>query len=236
MSYIKPYGYSNYRYYRPYMGKNQLEPKDNKYIMDLRGEGRIQATPDVAVISLGVITEDKDIISASEENARRMNKVISKLKDMGIKEKDIRTQNYNINKDYDYIDGKEVFRAYRVTNNLDVTIKAFDEIGDIIDSAIDNGANTVNNIRFELSNPSIYYRKALELAIKDAIIKAKDMERVLKVKVNEIPIHIIEEGSGIAPMEERVVLAYTEKTTPIESGHIEINAKIKARFNYRELP
>ena len=113
----------------------------------------------------------------------------------------IQTQNYNIRPNYDYIDGKQVFRGYEVSNNLKVLIRNINFAGEIIDTAVKNGANTVSGINFIVSDQTKYYYEALRLAIEDAQNKASVMANELKVKLNIIPIQINEQDKGnITPL------------------------------------
>ena len=58
------------------------------------------------------------------------------LKEQGINQKDIQTLDYNIQEQYYYVDGKQLFRAYRVKNSFRVTTLDIKRIGEVIDSAV----------------------------------------------------------------------------------------------------
>lgn len=204
----------------------------SNYQMSINGKGSVMVEPDIATVSLGVITENKELKAAQEENAVKSTQVLNSLINSGVEEKDIKTETYTINPEYDYIEGKQVFRGYRVTHTFKVTIKNLKNIGEIIDSAVASGANTVSNINFTISNPSIYYRKALNLAIEGAVRKAESMESSLEITINRIPISIIEEGQGYTPIAEKAVYSAPAAVTPIKEGQIEIIANIKAVFIY----
>lgn len=204
----------------------------SNYQMNISGKGSVMVTPDIATVSLGVITENKELKVAQEENAVKSTQVVNSLINSGIEEKDIKTEAYTINPEYDYIEGKQVFRGYRVTHTFKVIIKNLKKVGEIIDSAVASGANTVSNINFTISNPSIYYKKALNLAIDDAVRKAESMESSLKITINRIPISIVEEGQSYTPIAEKVLYSAPSPVTPIKEGQIEIIANIKAVFIY----
>lgn len=74
-------------------------------IMTLLGNGRITAIPDVAVLRLGVQTESENLTYAQGENARISQDVLEALNNMGVT--DIKTFQYNIDRIFDYVDGKE---------------------------------------------------------------------------------------------------------------------------------
>lgn len=204
----------------------------NDYRMNINGKGSVMAEPDIAIVSLGVITENKELKVAQEENAIKSTQVFNSLINNGIEEKDVKTEAYTINPEYDYVEGKQIFRGYKATHTFKVTIKDIKKVGEIIDAAVSSGANMVNNITFTISNPSIYYKKALNLAIDDATRKAKSIESNLEITINRIPISIIEEGQSYTPMAEKALYSAPTVATPIKEGQIEIIANIKAVFTY----
>lgn len=206
--------------------------QETNYKMNINGKGSVMAEPDIAVVSLGVMTENKELKAAQKENAEKSTEVLNSLINNGIEEKDIKTETYTVSPEYDYIEGKQVFRGYKVTHIFKVTIKDLKKVGEIIDGAVASGANIVNNISFTISNPSMYYKKALNLAIDDAIKKAKSVEENLKITINSIPVSINEEGQGPTPMAEKVLYSAPSVATPIKEGQIEITANIKAVFVY----
>lgn len=219
-------------YYKHFYDYNKYDKNKKQNTMEVYGSGVVKVKPDIAIVTLGVITENENLQIAQKENSIITNNVIDSLKKMGIEEKDIQTKSYSIQKVYDYIEGKRVFRGYKVSNYLSVTIREIEQTGLIIDTAVENGANNVGNIEFKLQNPKSYYRKALDIAIKDVIIKAQGIGKTLRVKVNTIPREIIEERYNYRPIFRAPYEKDGETVTPIKLGQIEISASIKAIFSY----
>lgn len=153
---------------------------------------------------------------------------------MGVLKKDIQTKNYNIRTKYDYIDGKQVFSGYEVINSLKVVVRNIDDVGKIIDTAVNNGANNIENISFIVSDKSKYYDEALILAVEDAQNKALVIGDKLKVKVNIVPMKIIEQGEGREEYVSPMIFKAADVSTPIEAGENKITASIEAIFIYSE--
>ncbi|GAA0730083.1 SIMPL domain-containing protein [Clostridium malenominatum] len=203
----------------------------NEGKMKVNGLGIVRVQPDVAIVNLGVVTENKDLETAQRENAIKSNSVINALRQMGIDEKDISTASYTIEPQYDYVEGRQIFRGYRVSNILNVKVRNINKVGEVVDNAVKNGANTVNNIKFTVDNMEIYYNKALKLALKDAAIKAREMANSLRVNLNGTPVRIIEESVreiGESPVPYKALA----EATPILPGQINVTAKIVALFSY----
>lgn len=204
------------------------------YLLSVEGNGSIMVAPDLGVIFLGVISENTKLAAAQEQNNEKMNKVISSLLKLGIKEKDIKTENYSVDPQYDFVDGKQVFRGYRVSNNLRITVQDMKSIGAVIDTAIENGANVVYNVNFSIADKDIYYKKALSLALINAVEKAKSIEKTLNVEVDLTPIKIVEESVGNIQTRDAYAIKAPASPTPIMAGELEITAKVNALFKYTE--
>lgn len=199
--------------------------------MKLIGIGVVHPKPDTATIKLGVITENTVLRNALEENAAKTNSVINQLLRMNIPKDSISTSYYNIEPQYDYIEGKQIFRNYKITNILSVDLTDLDKIGSVIDAAVNSGANSVQGISFKLENPSEYYNKALNLAIEDSIQKACEISDNLKISLYRIPYKIIEQSS-VTPFTEGAAIKFAVASTPILPGELTITARVESSFYY----
>lgn len=202
------------------------------YSMKVTGEGTVYADPDTAILSLGVVTENISLMTAQNENSQKTKTVINGLIKLGIPEKHISTSNYSIQPVYDFADGKQLLRGYRVLNYLSVTVTELDKIGEIIDTSTSSGANAVNNIDFKIGNPSLYYYKALKLSVMDAKKKADELSNAMGVNVYMIPYRIIEETTK-GPSRDIIMLKAASDSTPVLPGRIAVTARIEAYFCYR---
>lgn len=197
----------------------------------VEGTGRVRVKPDIAVVELGAVTENRQLSAAQEENAVSMTVVIRTLNGMGVPPADIQTSSYSITPQYDYIEGRQVFRAYRVEHMLKVIIRDMARIGTIIDAAVQSGANQIGSITFTVDDPSPYYRQALDAAVDDAQAKAGTIAVKLNIRVIRVPVRIVEtryeQGTPIP-----VVYQAAAPATPVQTGQIEITARIEAVFAY----
>lgn len=215
----------NYDYCNP-----NLYMRRKRY-MKVFGTGTVKAVPDTAIVNLGVVTENISLEAARRENAVKTAAVINTLINMGIERKEISTGAFSIDLLYDFIDGKQVFRGYRVTNLLTVTVKDIAKAGEVIDKATFSGANRVDNISFVLSDQTPYYDKALRLAIENAMHKASEIGSVLDVEVDKVPYRIIEQGIGPAAYDS-VAMKLAAPATPVLPGQLEITSTIVVILGY----
>lgn len=202
------------------------------YNIKVEGNGSVIIDPDLATITFGIITEDEDLQKAQIENQQRANTVLKALMGIGIKRDDIQTIDYRVEKIYEYIEGERVFKGYKVINRFRVTVRDVENVGEVIDVAVNNGANEVSNISFSLSQPNIHYRKALSMAVSNAVTKALQIGRTLGVKVNPTPLRLIEESYESDYIPRQPTYRAPEEETPILPQDVIIKAKVLAEFVY----
>lgn len=198
-------------------------------IMTLTGTGEVTTTPDLAVLRLGVETTGEPLTDIQNENARISQAVLNSLRDLNVT--DINTYQYLINKRYEYEDGKQIDKGYSVRNIFEIKSNDINNIGTIIDTAVNNGANVVDFIDFQVSDTSFYYNRALDLAIKNAYQKAILVSHSLGIANTPVPIRITEVGT---PPMVSIDFARQESAvaTPIEPGTKQVKASVVIKFLY----
>lgn len=201
-------------------------------VITVRGDGEVFVKPNYAQIQIEVSTEGKDVRGAQQENANIMNQVIQSLLQLNIPREDIQTAAFNVLPQYDYVEGKQIFRGYEVTNALTVKVRDTSKIGSVIDTAIQNGANRVSGIQFKIENADPYYQQALRLALQNAQTKAKTIAETLKLTFHPQPIEVVEERETGPILYKSVAMADQTFSTPIEPGQILINAIVKVKYQY----
>lgn len=204
----------------------------NRFIV--YGKGIVNVKPDSAEVIIGVITENVQLETAQQENASITTQVINSIISIGVLPNQIQTESYTIRTEYDYIDGKQVFKDYEVSNNLKILITDVRSIGEIIDTAVKNGANNVNSINFIVSNDKRYYYQSLIMAVTDAQNKANVMANKLNVRLDPTPVQIRElSRDNIAPLQSATFKS-ASISTPIEAGENKIISEVEVIFRYSE--
>ncbi|MFZ5354009.1 MAG: SIMPL domain-containing protein [Bacillota bacterium] len=206
--------------------------------ISVSSEGVIKVKPDMAYINVGVQTENKSSKTAQQENAEKMNNIMSVLKEQGIAETDIKTSQYTIYpiETYSEVDRRSYITGYRVINTLEVTIRDISKVGAVIDAVAANDANTISNIRFTVSDTDKYYLQALENATTKAKAKAELLAKQFDIKLG-LPSQINESGSGYNPpvfyaQNESLKYSMDAAATSISAGELEIRASVSLVYSY----
>ncbi|TSC90758.1 MAG: hypothetical protein G01um10142_249 [Parcubacteria group bacterium Gr01-1014_2] len=178
------------------------------------GEGKVVAVPDIAQLSIGVLTEGgKNLTDLQKQNTEKINRIISYLKEQGIDEKDIKTEYYSISPRYQttpcplYLPTyPEIIRpcppssteiiGYSISQNLSIKVRDLSKAGDTLAGAVERGANTVYGPNFTIDDPISLQNQAREEAIKQAREKAKSMAKAGGFRVGKL-VSIQEGFSGL---------------------------------------
>jgi len=201
-------------------------------VIDVTGNGKVMATPSYVQLQIEVQTRGKNVQEAQQENAIIMNRVIQALLDLHIPRENIQTAVYTISPLYDYEDGKQIFKGYEVTNGITVKVTDMNQIGVIIDTAVENGANRISSIQFNIDNADAYYQQALSLALHNAQMKAKTIAETMHLPLQPQPIEIVEELERAPVLYRSMAMADSKISTPIEQGQIAVNATVRVKFQY----
>ena len=208
--------------------------EDRMPTLSVSGEGIVEAAPDRATISIGVVTQDRDASKAQSENARAAQGIIGSITKLGVERRNIHTSDYNFRPNYRQDDGhRHEMIGYVVSNTVNVTVDDLDLVGKIIDAALANGANNINSLEFGFKNQKALQDQALTAAIKDARRKAELAASELGVRIVGVQdVNINGGGYGMyrnakmMPMME----ASMDAATPIEAGTVACSASVHVTF------
>ena len=205
-------------------------------IILVSGEGVVEAKPDRATISVGVVTREKNPSAVQAANARAASNVINSIVALGVERKNISTGNYSFNPVYRHHDnGKKTLDGYEATNSVTVIVDDLNLVGKIIDAALSHGANRVDSLNFGLRNKAAYQDEALRLAVLDAKRKAQVAAAALGKNILSVRNVSINSNSISAPRNYKMARSMAmedaaEFETPIESGTLTCSASVHVEF------
>ena len=194
------------------------------------GHGEIKVKPDIALVTITVTTQSKDQSEAVGQNAAKTTAVLNALKDARIAEKDIQTQSYTVQPQYDYQSspGTPVLTGYQVQNSVQATVRDLTQVGLVIDKTTAGGASEIGGVSFDLSDRAQAESQALSLAVTSAKLKAGVMASAAGVDLGRLLS--INEGSSapppVRPMMMSMMRAKSADTpeTPIADQQITVSA------------
>ena len=214
------------------------------------GRGEVKAKPDVATVNLGVEVTAPTVGEAMTEANARMKTILASMKNLGIADKDIETSNFSINFERQEPAAPAVSEAmqgakanetktpagfYRVNNMIQVTIRDLDKVGDVLDAAVEAGANNVWGVSFGLDSTDALESEAREKAVADARTRAESLAELNDVTVGDVIA--ISEVIGGSPSP-----VYAEAASfrglggggaPVEPGELTFSTQIQVVYGIR---
>ncbi len=203
------------------------EDKDMKRTITVSATGLAEAVPDRARIQTGVTAEAATAREALAKNTGVMTKLIAGLKDSGVEGKDIQTSNFNIEPRYTYPKDNQppVIDGYRVVNQVEVTARDLDKLGDILDRLVSLGANQMHGLSFEVSAAETLRDAARKAAIANARRRAELYAEAAGAKVGKV-IAISEDTAGVVQPFVGGARAAMAEAVPIERGTETLEARV----------
>ncbi|MBI4310255.1 MAG: SIMPL domain-containing protein [Chloroflexi bacterium] len=202
------------------------------------GEGIVEVTPDVAILTVGVEAQETSVAKARSEAAGAMERLFQALKARGVADRDIRTSQFSIAPEYRYDDGqrKQVLVGYRVQNVVTVKLRNLKDVGPIIDEAVAAAGDLarVQGISFTLENPAPQRDQARSEAIRQALAKARQMAADAGIALGKVLF--LSEAGGVEspqPVSFRVGLAAAEAGTPISPGELQVRVSVQLVYEIK---
>ena len=195
------------------------------------GEGVVYAAPDIALVTLGVVSQAETPAAALDANNADMQSVIDATLAAGVAEDDIATTNFSINPVYAPQDPNN-FQAqpriigYEVRNDVTIRIRGLDASGTVLDQVVRAGANQVTGLSFDLAEPQAARDDAIRAAIADARRRAELMAEAAGVRLGRVVS--ITTFDGAAPQFEMRAMA--AQAVPVMGGQRSISANATLIF------
>jgi uncharacterized protein len=213
-------------------------PRDDQLrTVSVQGEALRTVTADEAEIRFSVVTEASTAEEAARLNAQRMSAVVENLRGFG----EVETQGYSIQPVYDYWNTRDErdlrIQFYRAQNTVVLKMTDFERVGDAIDSATQNGANSVSSLNFQLSDAARdrLRTELLAEAGQNAKARANSIAQGLDLRLGAV--HTVSEGQVYfpGPMYARAEMmdAAGSAPTPIEPGSVDVRASVSVTYRLR---
>ena len=205
-------------------------------VAELRISETVQATPDVARISAGVVTSAPTATAAMRQNAVKMDAVVAQLRRMGIDPRDIQTRNFNVNPQYRYDRPREqqILTGYQVSNSVSVRLRDLDKVGDTLDTLVKAGANNISGPQFSLEDNDDVKAEARAKAYARGLTMARDYARLAGYGDVRL-LEVSESVSSSARRQENAIMLTAARSadavsTPIAAGEVGTSVSIHVKY------
>jgi uncharacterized protein len=168
------------------------------------GMGEVFAVPDLAMFSVTVQEEAKEVKPAQEKATEKNNAIVAYLKQQGVDEKDIQTADYSVYPQYDYKQAScregycppstQTLRGYQVSQTLTIKVRDTEKAGELLSGVGTRGATSVSGLSFTIDDEDALKAEARQKAIEEAREKAEELADQLGVSIVRV-VGFNEDGS-----------------------------------------
>jgi uncharacterized protein YggE len=217
--------------------------------VSVSGHGQVNVPPDTASVTIGIDVIQPTLAEAQEQATTQATAVIEALKGAGIADEDIQTAYFSVTilRDYDAAaavgatpesentDPTQI-TGFEIVNQLQVTVRDPDKLGELLDEAATAGANSIYGVTFYVDDQTSAASEVRVEAVEDARTKAEELAAAAGLTLGSVVS--IAEGT-LSPMPPPVFaatsdeMAMAEAAVPVESGSSIVSVDVSMTFALR---
>lgn len=204
-------------------------------VLTVTGSGEVSIPTTITQVSLGVEVSGDTAQEVQAEVARRAQAVVELLKSRSVQK--LQTTGVRLNPRYDYSNDQRNLVGYTGVNLVSFEL-ATEEVGDLLDAAVNAGATRIEQVSFVATDSAIAQaqQRAIRQAVQDAQTQADAALEALDFRAREVigininnaqpPQPVFRQTADFAMAES------AQANTPLEGGEQEVNARVTLQIRY----
>jgi len=197
-------------------------PQPPQRVINVTGSGQVYLTPDVAYINIGVHSTADTVGEALKLNNSQATAVASSLKELGVDAKDIQTNAFNVYPTQQFGPQGEVIKTtYAVDNTVYVTVRDLSKLGQILDVVVQNGANAINGITFDVLDKTKAMSQVRQMAVTDARTQAQELANAAGVMLGDlVSLNVYQNNNPVPAFTGKGGAANAAVAVPVSAGQM----------------
>ena len=205
--------------------------------VSVSGHGQVNVPPDTASVSIGIDVIRPTLAEAQEQATAQATTLIESLKAAGIADEDVQTAYFSVNILRDYSENADPTQitGFEIINQLQLTVRDTNMLGELLDEAVTAGANSINGVNFYVDDQTAAASEARRLAVEDARTKAEELAAAAGLTLG--PVLSIAEGT-VSPLPppmyaEAGGMEMAEAAVPVQPGSSTVSVNVSMTFALR---
>jgi uncharacterized protein YggE len=175
--------------------------------ISVTGSGKASAAPTIATINFTVQENASAVAAAQDAATKRTDNALAAVKKLGVEDKDIQTNGYNVNPQYEIKpcapgvfcpQDTNKITGYQVSQSVTVKVRDTAKAGAVLGALGKAGVQNVSGPNFTVDDTSAVMAEARGKAIADARAKAEVLAKQLGVDLGKV-VSFSENGGGPMP-------------------------------------
>lgn len=200
------------------------------------GQGEVSAEPDLAHVTLGVESRKPTMAEARAEVAATVDRVLALTKSLKIDPKLVNATRVQVQPEYSWNekDRKRILLGYMVSRQVDVELRDLEQLGTLLERAVDAGVNQVNDPVLDSSKRKDLEREAMTRAVQDARLNAETLARAAGVKLGAVRTLNGSASGPVMPLYKARVAMADAMAAPeatYQPGEMKFSASVSAEYD-----
>ncbi|MFI5386798.1 MAG: SIMPL domain-containing protein [Fimbriimonadales bacterium] len=209
------------------------EARDPQNVITVTGSAQVFASPDEAMVRLGVLQQASNAQEAQAHANDIIQKFLSMVTALKVKKENVQTSRMSLNPVFSQRPNEPArITGYQAQDVLTIRLTDFNLIGKVIDAGTSAGVNTVEGIDFQLRNAKGPRARAYKDAVADARSKADAIVEALGLKITGI-YDVRADSTGYTPPPRALGMMRSmdmAAATPVEPGQMEVSVSVTVRY------
>ena len=208
---------------------NTAMSHENNLGIHVTGSGEVSVEPDMARFNLQVTRQGRDPAALKREMDAVTASVLKLTDKLKIQRKDVTAAMVQIQPNRVYQNNRQTIDGVIATRGISIVLRELDNIGDLINGALDLGINDVGGVQLDSSRRADLEREALDLAMQDAQAQAEQIANGFGVRI--AGVKDVRLSGGHAPQREMMRASMAQDSgDSFSPGEMQIRRNIQASF------
>lgn len=197
--------------------------------LTVTGSGAVAGTPDMAIVTLGAAATASSAADAMDRTSVATAAILERLADAGIAGRDIQTSDLSLTPLHGNRasgPGNPEITGFEASNTVTVRIRELDRLSNVLETALESGANRFHNLRFTLQDPEPALDEARRRAVADAMRKAALLAEAAGVTLGAVLDLTESNTGGGGPVMYRTMA----EAVPVAAGEVTSEASVTMVF------
>ena len=201
----------------------------------VEGEAKVEVVPDEIVVEMSVTRLAKDVQDATTDVNRRTTAALAAAKEAGVADADIRALAVNVQPQYDWREGEQLFRGHEASRSIRLVVRSIDAWPRLLNALVAAGVDRIDSVEPRHSDQQAVAREALREAVADARARAEVLATSAGAAVGDV-YSLTETGRNYTVARQRsaradmAMAAAPPPEAAFEPGTITITANVHAVF------
>lgn len=194
----------------------------------VNGQGEVLAEPDLLRVTLQVNRQGRDARALKKEMDAITAEVLKLTDRLKVDRKDVTAAMVNIAPNYRYENDRQTMDGVTASRSINVTLRQIDQVGTLMNDALDLGINSVGGVQLDVSNRVELEQQALTQAIEDAKAEAARIAQEFGVRVAGV-LNVHAGRHSVQPQMARMAVQ-SDGADSFSAGQIVIRRDVQATF------